>query len=521
MFSVINLMTTKDASICVNFKEKKLEFIISSVIAAKGKPKLDGDQQFVLLNAYLDYKGTAFKEKLFNELERSYNIMQDCSFIPGTHEIPYEGVDNIIDLFDFADVFDYIKNHYRLQPPKHLKVVFEEKIEKDARGSRDQTYLKDDYLELAALITIIKATLGPVCLYMYIKREEVVPTAKEYYLFSFYLKNEKMNTYAPFIKLMRFTEKLIEQSDDGSFEDRKRVLDRGISQEELPVYLLGLVTIQKLSTATLIDDDENKNIINRIYNYVNSRLKATNSTSKTIRDKEPMVDADSASGDKESVPESLRVYADLAPGMSIEMDWAVRSTDVIIQQLPDNFKQTIDYQALADAVLFTRELHTIPIAKPNIIFLSYIFKCILDPRCLDYIKLEGIVNLTAVGFAYLWGLGFKNLALLLVSVILNEDEDLIKINPTINKPRMSKEARDKLDELFPYKKVLNAARDATENVAEKSISDLCKEYETCIWKTLAPSNYSEGYILVAPDIKLQFVDFIIKNEEMTYGNVRK
>ena len=517
MFSIINLTTSKDASINVSFKEKHLEFVISSVIAAKGKPKLDGDLQFVLLNAYLDYKGSAFKENLFNQLEISYNIMQETRFTPGTDRIPYDGVDNIIDIFDFEDVFNYIKNHYKLEPPKHLKVEFEEQIEKDARGSRDQTYLKDDYLELATLVTIIKATLGPICLYGHIKKDDVARVTKEYYLFSFYRNNEKLNSYAPMIKLIRFTEKLIEQSDNGAFEDRKRVLELGISLEDLPMYLLSLAIFQKLAISTLIDDDENKNIVNRIYNYINSKLKSTNSTSKTIRDKEPMTDTDSATADKESVPESLRVYEDLAPGMTEEMNWAVNSVEKILSQLPKNFRDRIDMKALEDAKVFTKSLQDIPIARPNVIFLSYIFKCILDPRSLDYIRLDGIINLTIVGFAYLWGSGFKNLALLLVSIVLEQGDDLVLINPTINKPRVSKELKEAIDALYPYRKVLNVNRDATENASEKAITELCKDYETCIWKTLAPMSYSDGYVLVAPDIKIQFLEFLLHNERMVYG----
>lgn len=515
MFSVSNILSGKKASIKVSFKENSVEFPMSSVISTKGKPAIDTDLQFVLLNAYLDYKGSAYKEQMFNELVKARELVRAREKVADVNTAPYEAVDNIVNMMDFNDIFDYIKNHFKLQPPKHLKTVFEEQIEKDARGSRDQTYLKDDYLELATLATILKAALGPMCYYGDLKNDVILSTSMDYYLFIMFIQDRKLSTYEPMIKLKKFTEKLIEQSDNGSFEDRKRVLERGISQEDLSIFLLGLITFQKLATATLVDDDENKNIVNRIYNYVNSKLKATNSTSKTIRDKEPMADADSASGDKESMPESLRVYEDLAPGMAIEMDWASNTVEKVLSQLPAQIKDKIDMDALNDAKEFTKGFEHIAIAKSNIDFLCYIFKSIMDPRSIEYIKLESIINLIAVGFGYLWGSGFKNLAILLVSAIEETPDGIESINPTINKPRVPKELKEQLDELWPYKKVIN--KESSVNVAEKAISELCKEYESSNWYTLAPAKYSEGYFIIAPDIKIQFLEFIIANERLIYG----
>lgn len=515
MFSVSNILSGKKASIKVSFKENFVEFPISSVISTKGKPAVDTDLQFTLLNAYLDYKGTSYKEQMFSELVKSKEIIRAREKVADINIAPNEAVDNIIELMDFNDIFYYIKNHFKLTPPKHLKTEFEEQIEKDARGSRDQTYLKDDYLELATLITIIKAVLGPICYYGDIKNDVILSVSMDYYLFIMFIQESKLSTYEPMIKLQKFTEKLIEQSDNGVFEDRKRVLERGISQEDLSIFLLGLIVFQKLATATLVDDDENKNIVNRIYNYVNSKLKATNSTSKTIRDKEPMADADSASGDKESMPESLRVYEELAPGMPIEMAWATNTVEKVLGQLPPSIRDKVDMTALEDAKVFVKGFETVTIAKPNIDFLCYIFKSIMDARAMEYIRLESIINLITVGFAYLWGAGFKNLAILLVSAIEDTPDSIESINPTINKPRVPKELKEQLDMLWPYKKVVN--RDSATNVAEKAISELCKEYESYNWYTLAPAKYSEGYFIIAPDIKIQFLEFIVANERWSYG----
>lgn len=517
MFSFVNLLQTKDTAIRVSYKENHVDFIVSSVIAAKGKPKLEIDNQFTILNAYLDYKGDAFKESLFKLMVVSRNEVMSFLDVEGVSMLPHKAIKEIVDLMDFKDIFYYVKNIYKLPPPKHLQTVFEEKIEKDARGSRDQTYLKDDYLELATLILIIKATIGPICLYGKLKEKQIKPEFREYILFYLYRDNPVIFNYPPMVKLLKFAEKLIEQSDNGAFEERKRVLDKGLPVEETSVYLLSIVVIQKLATATLVDDDENKNIINKIYNYVNSKLKATNSTSKTIRDKEPMSDADSASGDKESQLESLRVHGDLAPGMAIEMDWAVDTVEKILNQLPINMKSYISNEVLKEAIVFTKGFRTANIEKCNIDMLCFIFKSIMFPKSMEYIRLDSIINLLAVGYAYLYGIGFKDLAVLLVSTSIEDIYGMVTINSTINKPRLSKELKDQLDYLFPYRRVINDGM--SENVCEKTISELTKEYESKNWRTLATGvdvDTIENTYVLPQDLKVQLAEFIVKHERITY-----
>ena len=520
MFSIVTLLQTRDTAIRVSYKEKHVDFIISAVIATKGKPKIETENQFTILNAYLDYKGDKFKEQFFQIMVDSWNEVMSFMDVEGVTLLPHKAVKPIVDLMDFADIFNFVKNVFRLPPPKHLQTVFEEKIEKDARGSRDQTYLKDDYLELATLVLIIKATIGPICLYAKIKETQIRQEFKEYILFYLYRNNPTMYNYPPMVKLRKFTEKLIEQSDNGSFEERKRVLDKGVPVEETPIYLLGIVVVQKLATAALVDDDENKNIINKIYNYVNSKLKATNTTAKTIRDKEPMSDTDSASGDKESQLESLRVHGDQAPGMAIEMDWAVDTPEKILSQLPDSMKAFISNEVLKEALEFTKGFQTATIERCNIDMLCFIFKPIMDPRSLEYIKLDSIINLLAVGYTYLYGLGFKDLAILLVSTSIEDIFGMVTINTTINKPRLSKELKEKLDALYPYRRQINDG--TSENLCEKAISELVKEYESKNWKSLASGveiPTAENMYVIPQDLKVQLAEFIIKHEGVVYGRM--
>jgi hypothetical protein len=46
-------------------------------------------------------------------------------------------------------------------------------IEKDALGTRVQTYIQDDYYELASLSIAMKAIIGPIGQFAYVKQSEI------------------------------------------------------------------------------------------------------------------------------------------------------------------------------------------------------------------------------------------------------------------------------------------------------------------------------------------------------------
>lgn len=315
MFEVTNLYQRTLTTVEVTHNKQKIEFIIGSVISKRNKAELDAEKQFVLLNAYLDYKGNEFKEELFNRLVDSENEIILSVSRSEIHPLPYNIVHPILDMFDIMDVFNFIKNIYRLVPPKNLSDAFDPLIESDGRGTRVQTYLKDDYLELAALALIIKTTLGPVCHFAYVKNKDIHSLHTDYILLHFYNTHHIFKT-PPMVKLLGLCEKLVNLPTVGAEADAVRILEKRLPKEDMPLYILGIVVIQKISIATLIDDNENKNIITKIYNYINNRLKPSGDVSNSIRNKTALTDPESGGvgGDRESIVESYRIMSDLTKG---------------------------------------------------------------------------------------------------------------------------------------------------------------------------------------------------------------
>lgn len=524
MFSIINADTTSNTEVKVTYKEKSVTFNISAVITKRSSNKMTNQTQYVLLNGYLDYKGDEFKETLFNECLKAKDELNACLLVKGISPLPVEIISGILSVLDMEDIFYYLKNIYKLNPPSKLEDEFDPQIEIDGRGTRVQTYTKTDYLELASLAVMLKTILGPLCEFAYCKSTETNSLHKEYILFNFIKKTYLFKT-APMQKLLGLIEALIYNtsltlSDNNS--DAIRVLEKNMHREEIPIAILGLVVIQKVSIAPIITDNNDQHMINVIYNYVNNGLKSTSNVSNVIRQKDALLSMDD--DQKESLLESYRNVYSLSSGDIEEFNWIVDTIDVVIDQLPDFIRDYVDIK-ICNNILSLLNSNTLDIHPNTIKILSFIFKDIMYPKMIEYLRMDKLHILIAVGFSYLWNSGFRNLALLIISTPIVDSEQEITLGITINRSKLDKTQKDELDKLFPYRAVVNATTSV--NVCEEDINNMTNEYYDRKWQPIPGCEYfteysptRDIYSLLPSDIRGQIANLIIMLENKRLPNLK-
>lgn len=516
MFRINNLNNKNATTVEVALGDRIVCFTIGNLISKRNKEILDNSIQFTFLNSYLDYKGEEFKKGLFDILSTIEENIFDTITTQGIYPITYHLVEPILDWFDVNDVYEYTKV-YGIVPPPNLADEFDPLIEKDGRGTRVQTYIKKDYLELVALSTIIKVTLGPVAHYSMIKNEDLGST-KEYMLFHMYRKHKIMN-YPAMIKLYGLTDKLLNLPSNTEELDQIRTLSRMLPKDEYIHYMVGLILIQKVAIAPIITDNEDKNIITSIYNYINNKSKISTNVNSSIRNKTALTDSESLSGEKESYVESYRTQVDITDGLKVEYNFLVERYDRVLKGMPEYMRKYIDMNVLKDALTFTMVYHRVPIERIQIKLLATIFKRSIPPQSLDYININGMINLLAVGFAYAWGIGCKHVALLLVSKTINTENEVMTYNSTVNRPRVNPELKEELDKLFPYRKYINET--TSENEVENAINIMVSYITANKWICVADDKYiidefgdKTSSKLVSPDLKIKLTEFVIKNERV-------
>ena len=121
----------------------------------------------------------------------------------------------------------------------------------------------------------------------------------------------------------------------------------------------------------------------------------------------------------------------------------------------------------------------------------------------------------AVGYAYLWTIGHKHMAILLTSIGNIKLDTVMTINTTVNRNRISKDIKDKLQHWFPYNRIKNTLTNI--NVVEESINELANSMYMLRWTPVAPNKYTSVVLgtgnisgkILPPDLKSKLAEMII------------
>lgn len=411
-------------------------------------------------------------------------------------------------------MFYFIKNIYKLPSLRNLNENFDNKIVADGLGTREQTYLKDEYLELIALSQVLKTIIGPIGQFANDNPMELNPKTIHHSLSGFFLDHPIAES-RPFKKLEGLINKIMETLSRNKEESDIRIIENGLAKEDIPIAALATALIQKVAMAVTIDDNESKNIITRTYNFINNKLQNKGDTSTAIRPKNSTIDTDSGDSDPESKLESYRIVSELSKGSVVELNWSAKKEIISINKRY-NFYNTEDEAILKDALMFTEILKTSKLNITQIRLLGWIFKDIIDPRSIDYILINGVVNLIAFGFVYLWKNDFKDLALLLTAKSTSNNDSL-EFNATTNIARIPKEIKSELDFYYPFKKVIVSNTGNKEvNLAEEATRIVTEQMFKYEWVYTAYTNYIievnkniSDKVVVPSNIKIRLAELIL------------
>lgn len=523
MFTITNVLSQKNIQAIVKYGEEKLEFPITPTISKSSRTELTTESVFNLVNNYVNYKGDEYKRDLFRLLKESLDNIMDTGYSQGiidedTNDVPKAIVKDLFDFLSLEDMTNYVKNVIKVKPLDVLLDEFDENMKRDGKGTRNQTYLKDDYLNFIALSMYFKISVLPVLLFGNIKQGYLNKINKEYMLLHFY-KGYPIFKSEPIIKIVNWVNELIEKHSDEPNLIDSFVFSYGIPKMEMVNYILAIILFQRVFSYNYLTDGTEVNIINKIYKFVSDKLKQRHSATNGVTNKDLLRNREGE--DPESILESYRVVSNLSYGYIEEFLWATKDIDHIIKQLPEEQRKHTDVKLAKNIKDQIRDMANEEITDLQIFILTAIFKTIIDSRAIYYLGIDNIINLIAVAFTYLWSIGNKSLALLIVSKKISREENVTTVSSIVNKERVSKDLKEELDILFPYQ--LPHA-DEHKNLALESIIDLSTEFYKDSWLPLCNKTYTEQGLTISnnindENIRLELVKFVITNEKIILKEV--
>ena len=511
MFKLLNLHNSNPLEIEVSHNGVSLVFTIGYIVNKRNKGEYDDKKQFLILESYLDWKGEKFKSILMEEYIKAENVINNIGSRSSIDPLPYEITFNILNLVTLEEMFHFVKNVYKLKPLSSLDDVFDESRVLNGRGTRVQTYTKDDYLELVSLAQIMKLVIGPIGEFAYFNYHLLSRMHINYTLFPL-IEAHPIAESAPFVKLHGLLVKAIEAASTSSDEANIRTIEKQVSKDELPNWVLSITLMQKIALATIVDDTPDKNIITTAYSFINNKLKVKGDVTNSIRAKKPMVDLESGDNDSESMLESYRIVSELPPGFIVEMKYAIDQ----IYDDPTTYIDKFDMGIFEDAKNFVSKLYSATITKSQVLVLSWIFKDHTDPRSIFYVPEDRIIKLMALGFTYLWVNGYKELALI-ITATPTVDENISRISFSTNRSRVTKELMNRLDVIFPYQKVtVSKKEDGLTNVVTIPAQNVSSDMNKHRWSMNADVKYRKevtgnesATAIIPPDMKIQLLELIL------------
>ena len=512
MFYNVELLV-KDTKILIKHKKEDVEFNIEELVNRRIKDSIDKDM-YKILNMYVEWKGEAFKDELFRRYVQSHNDIID-SIMSDSLDLPYEITDRILDMFDYEDMRNFIINHNLVRVPQTLMDVFNEDIEINKEGSRVQTYLKSDYVNLVALLNVLKSVVPVLGMYAEVHKQTIAKNYKEYILIMFILKHP-ISDLEPFQKMVGYIKKLINNIKSNEEELQMRLIKKGIDEENLVYSILGGVLLEKMLLTDETKDTDTKNLITKFYSYASGRLNIKNNPTGNLKIKSKFkINPDG--DDTESVIESYRTPTDITPGFMEEFVFATSN----IKRLYDWLSDKKNYQLLETFRSSVETIHPVYLPLINIKIAFILAKNVVDPRAYNYVGANEIRNVLAAVATVLWEKDFKLLSAILSSSKAPEDMIVVNYN---TKLKLEDFYKDLINEKFKIniynKKPKTDEITKIENLGDKLLNEIstemiknnyiCKLPESMIEEAVGHIN---NLIPVPNDIKPTLIDAILAMED--------
>jgi len=485
-----------------------IHFAIRALISNRNIEKVSGPLQYEILNSYLRWKGDAFQDTLFNvykeALSNVHNLNRASPFFP----LPVHLLANLLDLINFEEILYFIKDVFKVKPLASLPDILDVSMVINDKGTREQTYLKSDFLDLCALSIIIKMLIPILGELVNEHSAEIDPNQKEFILYQI-VNSTKLASIQPLLKVKDMVVVLLKQYLTPQLE-KIIVLGKNISDNNIHSYIIAKLLFTEIAYTDILSETDSHNSIVAMHTWTKAQAETGSGFSTRIMEKTPprTIGGDE-NGLSESTHEAVRTISDISPGQVTEYIWATDNIDIILKQLENKPYKPKDAPAVIKARDLVNKVSNITIAHMSI--LGLIFKDLVHPNATRYVYKNNIHNLLAVGYVILIEQGFPDVAALLLS---NCVDDSMGINVSYQKSKYTN------DILTVFKKYYTLEKGGV-NVALEMVNKLAVEH--ILSKRWIPAfNTAQEHIGSVPsqDIKHAIIALMIHMEELRCYKVK-
>lgn len=498
----------------VEHNGEEIKWVVGAYEKRNIVPQLLGFDLFDQINGYWNSLPRDKQNDIFNCYKKLRNILDTPTDTNKLRLSLVEDTTVLLNLHDYERVLEYVKFKSNINIPTSLASEY---IQSDfVPGTRDQTYIRDDYIGLCALIVVIRTMIPVWGEFIALTKVDAGTQFKEFYALQL-IQFADINFSEPMEKLRTYISHSI-----GTDKDRSAAIIGGLSTEEFPVWVLGLTISRKLVLSDIRGIDNSQALIAGMHKFIISKEKSTeNSFNRKGNDggynsyirKKDYAAGMQAGDDNISILEGFKIKQELAAGDVVYLEYFANDH----YRLAKSIDPTVDDTLITNALITSKDLVTRPFYDPQIILAQWIVSGILPPKSIHYLPKDTVSKILAISQALLLHWKHFTLAALVTATAL-DDSDELAVYGGDSRSRITKEQNEELNTLFPFFKKASAKPKTTRpiNQAIMSIDNLTALLEEANWYLTIDSNLLEMCVgsqnrrfSIPNDIKQKLADLVI------------
>lgn len=444
----------------------------------------DNPEIFEEINSYWSTLPKASVDAIFaiyQTIRDFFDSENGFDLVSLTHNLtaPIEGLCKYHALTDLRHWIDFKSN---LVMPHDLNETFDENSP-DNRGTRERTYLREDYRQLLALALATRFMLPIWGEFISRTRNVTGSTYKEFYASKLMMRSSIGHSEA-----MARLRVYIEQSIPADKSKTPAVLG-GIGTEEFPDWMLGLILVRRMTVLDMRGLQPETNLVKAIYRYVHTKSRQhDNNFIGVVREKNTEGSGTEANDNNVSSLESYKIKQEFSAGEIAVLVYYVEDVWRLAQRVcPD-----IPYEILRMSESSVQVMIEEPILLPQVTLIQWVLSQVVPPRGINYLPKLSLIRAMAATQALLWHKGQYELAGLL-SAIAQDNSEALQLPGADSRARIPNDKKALLDTYYPYRRQLGGKQKTARrsNPAIESIDLLAASLSKKAWRLTLPSEWVE------------------------------
>ncbi|MBB5409351.1 hypothetical protein HDG34_003292 [Paraburkholderia sp. HC6.4b] len=395
-------------------------------------------------------------------------------------------VARLCELHPLEDIRHWIAFYSNLRCPDDVKDEF---VPYEMPGTRDGTYVREEYEWLVAL-SIALRVIFPVWGEFIARIRAEVPTGwKEFYAWQL-LAATGLGQSPPMERLRGYVEYWSRVGAGRHDVEKSAHVFRGISTEDYPTLLTALVLVRKLTIADVRGLDTSSNLVSCVFTFIRHKTRpgSEGGFNAIIKEKKETETYGQDIENQQSRLEACKEKMPVADGKIAPIRYYARDMRHIARQIaPDMPADCLEMSFESVKVLeHVRE------RKVQMTLTMYVlqYRKQLQPRALFHLPRASILQAFAVAQAVYWHKGYRELAAL-VSALPVSDADVMYLGSLEARSKIPAAMIAELERWFPYRR-MPGGKSKTARVptcAELAIDDVVRQLGETGWRLTLPPEW--------------------------------